>query len=205
MFDKGNFSRALQAIEVSVRDNIFDRLEAAYTQPHRYYHNQSHISECLRLFANHRHQANYPGEVEIALWFHDAIYDPRRSDNEERSAVWISDYLQTNGANTEAIARITDLILATKTHTHLNSIDRQLTIDIDLAILGYSREAFEAYDRAIRQEYAWVREPQYKQARSSVLQGFLQRPRIYSTEAFLDLYEHQARSNLRAKIAELNA
>ena len=64
----------------------YERLRNAYTEPQRYYHTQQHIAECLREFDQARHFARQPAAAELALWFHDAVYDPSRGDNEEQSA-----------------------------------------------------------------------------------------------------------------------
>jgi predicted metal-dependent HD superfamily phosphohydrolase len=182
--------------------NLFDQLAAAYSEAGRYYHTDRHISECLRHFSSFRHLAKRPGEIEVALWFHDAVYDARRQDNEALSAAWATEYLNAERAESGVVNRIAAMILATKTHIAQDS-DTALLLDIDLGILGSHPEAFEAYDRAIRLEYAWVPEAEYRSARAKVLQQFLDRPVLYQTLEFRDRYEAQARSNLEQKIAQL--
>lgn len=205
MFLKSNLCRSLNAIGVQREGDIFERLEVSYGHPSRHYHTSTHISECLTHFSNYRGEAEHPAEVEVAIWFHDAVYDTMKNDNEEQSAAWARNYLSENSANLNTIERIEKLILSTKTHSNLETIDQKWMVDIDLCVLGQSPERFEAYDQAIREEYIWVPEDHYRKARSEILRKFLKSGRIYSTEAFIDLYEKQARINLAAKIRELEA
>ena len=93
-----------------------DRLLASHAGPGRHYHTLQHLSECLTLFAEVAPLAHHPGEVAIALWFHDAIYVPRAPDNEARSAAWAAQALRDAGAAEAAIARIEALIMATAGH-----------------------------------------------------------------------------------------
>ena len=202
MFDRRHFQASLRGIGVKPSYDIFDALLEAYGAKSRHYHNQQHIADSLTCFSAYRHLAIYPHEIEVALWFHDAVYDPRRSDNEELSAQWAARYLLSENADSEVIARIVEMILATQTH-HAKGIDAELLVDVDLSILGASPEAFDAYDQAIRQEYAWVSEDQYRQARCGVLLGFLSRETLYKTAEFRQRYESQARRNLRQKVEEL--
>ena len=81
----------------------------------------------------------------------------------------------------------------------------QPLVDIDLGILGQDAEQFAAYDQAIRREYHWVPEPQYRSGRAAVLRGFLARPNIYHTPTFRQRYEHQARCNLGAALRQLES
>jgi predicted metal-dependent HD superfamily phosphohydrolase len=212
MFSRSHFNASLGTIGIVPKIEVFDELAEAYGQVGRYYHTDRHISECLRQFKGFSHLAKRPGEIEIALWFHDAVYDSRRQDNEALSAEWATQYLNSEGVESgvgvgEASPmanRISAMILATKTHVALDA-DTALLLDIDLGILGSSPEAFEAYDRAIRLEYAWVPELEYRSARAKVLQQFLDRPILYQTLELRDRYEAQARSNLERKILNLNA
>jgi predicted metal-dependent HD superfamily phosphohydrolase len=210
MFSRSCLNDSLEAISVPggfangvvPKINLFDQLAAAYGEAGRHYHTDRHISECLKHFNSFRHLAERPGEIEIALWFHDAVYDARRQDNEVLSAAWATEYLNAERAESGVVDRIAAMILATKNHIAQDS-DTALLLDIDLGILGSNPEAFEAYDRAIQLEYAWVPEAEYRSARAKVLQQFLDRPILYQTREFRDRYEAQARSNLEQKIASL--
>src|SRR3954465_15774143 len=84
----------------------YEALVAAYSQKHRRYHTTAHIEYCLSEFDKARALANEPAEVEIALWFHDAIYDPYASGNEEKSADWACEFLTSKSVKPERIARI---------------------------------------------------------------------------------------------------
>ena len=169
-----------------MRKDILDLLKARYAEPHRRYHTLEHIEHCLREFDPR--QAREPEAVELAIWFHDAVYDTRRSDNEERSAAWLLELMP------EA-KRAAELILATK-HHRASTPDEALLVDVDLAILGQSKERFDRYEKQIREEYAWVPGLLFRRKRRKILRGFLERPFIYGTEAFRAKYEAAARANL---------
>lgn len=203
MFNASQLESALLELGVPQPAQIFEDLQAAYTEPGRFYHSSEHVADCLRLLKRHRELANRPAEVEIAIWFHDAVYDSRRSDNEQASAAWAERYLCSQGVAGSAVERVAEMILATKSHAGPLESDSQLLVDIDLAILGQPLERFEAYDRAIRQEYAWVSDADYREGRYAVLDRFLGRTAIYGTETFRNLYESQARENIARKLVEL--
>lgn len=203
MFNATNLEQALAGIGLQGDQKLFRQLATAYSEDVRYYHNDVHIGNCLTQLQACGNLADRPAEIQLALWFHDAIYDPRQPDNEERSAAWASDYLTRADADQETIARIVNMILGTKHHAP-STVDERLMVDIDLSILGASPVAFEEYDRAIRQEYHWVPAAQYRDARAHVLASFLNRKSIYQTPGFYSQYEDRARANLTRKIAELS-
>jgi predicted metal-dependent HD superfamily phosphohydrolase len=182
---------------------VYCALTTAYAEPHRAYHTAAHLDDCLAELDPARALAVRPDEVELALWFHDALYDPRAADNEERSAAWAADALTAAGVTAEVAARVRELILATKHAAVPTDPDARLLVDIDLAILGRPAEVFDAYDRAIRVEYQWVPEDQYRVGRARILRGFLARPRIYQMDPFHLRLEVVARANLARAIARL--
>ena len=183
---------------------VFDRLLRAYAEPARAYHTATHINDCLDQFDRHRALVSNPDEVEAAIWFHDAVYLPGASDNEARSAELATSALKAAEVSPARIFRIGALILTTQHSEIPSDPDAQLLCDVDLSILGRLPPAFDAYEREIRQEYAWVPEAQYRQARSRILAGFLTRAAIYQTAAFADRYEPQARKNLTRALANLS-
>lgn len=186
--------------EVIARD-----LLTRWSEPHRYYHNLNHLDSCIAGLDAHRGMADDGPSIEAALWFHDAVYDPRAPDNEIRSAALAGEVLKRANVSPGRVDRIEKLILATRTHESDGSADTALLLDLDLAILGASPESYTRYAEAIRQEYAWVAEAEYRHKRVAVLERFLNRTALFLTPAFHQRYETQARQNLAAEIASLAA
>jgi len=175
----------------------------AWAEPQRHYHDQRHLLECLGRWSAWKHLAEQPGEVALALWYHDAVYSPKSTDNELRSAAWAARAMTDAGADAGAVQRVHDLIMATCHKAPAPTRDAELVVDIDLATLGAAPERFEAYDREIRKEYAWVPGFLYRRKRRAVLQAFLDRPRIYATDAAFVELEEPARRNLAAALSRL--
>jgi predicted metal-dependent HD superfamily phosphohydrolase len=172
-----------------------DRLLEAWSGPQRHYHTLRHLHDCLAMFEPAQASALHPAKVEAALWFHDAIYDPRAPDNELRSADWARRELAAAGVAATSCDRVHALVMATRHAVQPAGNDEQLLVDIDLAILGATRERFDEYEVEVREEYAWVPRPIFRHKRRQILAEFLARPRIYSTSAFLR-FESAARENL---------
>jgi predicted metal-dependent HD superfamily phosphohydrolase len=204
MFHQDNLTHTLTKIGAQPPFSIFDKLKHVYTEPGRHYHTEKHIADCLTQLQALRHQATHPAEIAIALWFHDAVYDTRRDDNEEQSAEWAISFLAAVKVKQAISDRIAQLIMVTQKH-HPSDADTALMADIDLSILGAQPHIFEQYDAAIRREYSWVPEQQFRQGRVQVLKSFLERARIYTTASFVEQYEEQARINLRRKIEQLSS
>jgi predicted metal-dependent HD superfamily phosphohydrolase len=182
----------------------FKSLESAYGETARAYHTLEHIGACLEVFATARHLASAPGEIELAIWFHDIVYDTRRVDNEDLSARAAADFCQEAGLARHS-ASVFDMIIATK-HALPDSVaisDTTLLIDVDLSILGADEISFDRYEYQIRQEYAWVPEPDFKRERGRILEAFVARPRIFGTQHFHDLLEARARHNLARSLDRL--
>ncbi len=173
-----------------------------WDEPHRHYHDRRHLAECLLRFDAVRAAAVHPAEVELALWYHDAVLDPRAADNEARSAELAAADMAAAGVPPDAIARIRAAILATRHVVDPPAGDAALTVDIDLGILAAPPERFDAYERDVRAEYAWVPSMIFRHKRRGILKAFLDRPRIYTSGAF-DADEPRARANLARSVARL--
>ena len=202
MFSRASLYASLAGIGAIPHGDLFAELAAAYAQPGRHYHTRRHIGACLRELQRWREIAESANEIAVALWFHDAVYDTHRTDNEARSADWACRYLEAARAPHDVIERIAAMIRATASHL-ADDADTALLIDIDLAILGASPRAFAAYDRAIRAEYAWVPEQEYIPARRRVLAAFLERTTLYQTAPLRECYEARARTNLTRLLKKL--
>lgn len=182
-----------------------DRILARYAEPRRAYHTVQHLEECLGWLDEARHAAEEPASVELALWYHDAVYQPGRDDNERASAGLARLHLEQGGAPAQLIEQVTSLIGWTEHITEPPPGDPALIVDIDLAILGAPPPRYAEYERQIRQEYDWVPLPIFRRQRAALLESFLTRHRIYSTPHLHERLEPQARINLAAAIAKLRA
>lgn len=183
------------------------RLRAQYDGMGHAYHNWAHIQAMLADFERVRAQIANPAAVETAIYFHDAIYVPGSGTNEADSADLMAHWMagRMNAATLEA-AR--DLILATASHVVADlpdvlAADCALLLDMDLAVLGAETAIFEAYDAGIRSEFASVPWEIYRPARRQVMQGFLERERLYLTETFHRSHDRAARENLTRLIHSL--
>lgn len=185
--------------------SIYKDLVVRHSEPHRAYHTLEHIGHCLDEFEQVRHLAANPDAVELALWYHDAIYDTRAKDNEERSAVLVTEMVRNTSLPDNLGQSVANLITATKHTSASTDPDVQLLVDIDLSIFGQSEDKFGEYERQVRKEYEWVTEDAFVAGRSAILKSFLDRPTIYSTQFFRNKYEAQARRNIAKSLARLLA
>ena len=184
---------------------VFEELLSRYSEPHRYYHNLNHIAECLVEFDSARELARDPLAVELAIWFHDAVYDTRGSDNEEKSAELAKWCIEEAGGSSALPQSVIALVVATKTHDSSAHPDAPLLVDVDLSILGQRKERFDQYESQIRHEYDWVAESVFAAKRAQILEGFLARERVYTTQPFFAKYEQAARTNLRDSVRKLRS
>jgi len=176
------------------------RLLAAWSEPQRHYHALAHLQSGLALFDQYHSLATDPEGLEMAWWFHDAIYDPRASDNEQRSADWACAELARAGWDGSARLDVLKArILATRHGAAAapDDDDTRLLLDIDLAILGTPASIYQRYEQQIRREYAHVPRWRYIVGRGRVLRHFLAEPALYQRPELRTRFETAARANLR--------
>ena len=184
-------------------DTTFAELVTRYREPARHYHTLDHVRAVLdRIDAL---WPDAPQALPLAAWLHDIIYDPRAADNEERSADYARALLPTLGVSATTTDETARLILLTRSH-EADADDRagRTLLAADLAILAADAPAYYAYADAIRREYAWVPEPDYRAGRCRILERFLVRPRIFFTTEMAEA-ERMARDNLAREIAWLRS
>jgi predicted metal-dependent HD superfamily phosphohydrolase len=187
---------------------VFDQLVVAYSAPERHYHNLEHLAEMFRVADRLSAHADDPAAVRLAIWFHDAVYDPRAKDNERRSGELAAEQLGRLGVPAATVERVVRLVNVT---AHLASADppadrdAAVLLDADLAILGAAEERYRRYAADVRKEYAFVPEADYRAGRSAVLRQFLARPRIFVHPVTFEEGEARARANLTAELASLAA
>jgi predicted metal-dependent HD superfamily phosphohydrolase len=179
-------------------ERAFANLAARYSCPERHYHTLRHIETMLKLLPE------ASPALALAVWFHDAVYDTHAADNEECSAALAEEMLQALYIPAEVREEVRRLILLTKRHEATeDDFEGRRLLDADLAILGAKEHKYDRYSDAIRREYAWVAEEDYRRGRRRVLEQFLQRKWIYFTEGVRNERESKARANLRREIAVL--
>jgi predicted metal-dependent HD superfamily phosphohydrolase/quercetin dioxygenase-like cupin family protein len=199
--DRWFHSWAELGVPASARlEQVFADLLSRYSEPHRFYHTHQHLAECFETWADLLGQAERPAEVELAIWFHDAVYDTHSNTNEELSSELARDTAAGLGVDTASVRRIQNLIMSTRHADIPVDPDARLLVDTDLAILGADPARFMEYEGQIRQEYAWVPEEVFRERRAGLLQKFLERPYIFSTDLFRLRYEQQARVNIRRSL-----
>ncbi|WP_110975383.1 metal-dependent hydrolase [Acinetobacter sp. WCHAc060042] len=182
-------------LTVSSCEELYGALCSAYSESQRHYHTVQHIVECLEHFHDIKTHLTDALSVELAIWFHDVIYNPQANDNEQQSADYMKQVLESVLV-AEQMEKIYAWILATQAHAPTAHLDLAYLLDIDLAILASNPIRFAEYERQIQQEYAWVEPPLYAQKRQQVLRHFLEIQPLYQTPLFQKRYEHQAKQNL---------
>ncbi|WP_419317830.1 hypothetical protein ACN2C7_15000 [Caulobacter sp. ErkDOM-E] len=179
-----------------------------HSGPDRGYHGWSHPQALLRLFAETEGDLDDPLAVYCAIVLHDVIYEPRRSDNETRSAVLARTMLQ-DVIPGDSLDRAIRLIEATARHAipadlpEGETADMARFLDMDLSILAAPIAAFDAYEAGVRHEYREIPEEAFRQGRAAILEGFLAREALYMSDWGKLRFEAQARENLRRSIAQL--
>ncbi len=176
-----------------------------WSEPHRRYHGIGHLSAVLLFLDEYGAHAADIDAVRLAAWYHDAIYDPQATDNEERSACLAVNELGALGLPSRRVHEVARLVRLTARHDP-NDGDRngELLNDADLMVLGSPPEAYVAYANAIRQEYAHVPDPEFRAGRATVLESLLAAPSLYRL-APLAPAEVLARRNMTAELSLLRA
>jgi predicted metal-dependent HD superfamily phosphohydrolase len=191
---------------IPTASQVFEQLVARYSTPDRAYHNLEHLAEMFDVLDCLVPWIDDPDAVHLAVWFHDAVYDTRAPDNEERSAQLVGELLTPLKVSRPRIDRVAGLVRAT---AHLTSpgppadSDTAALLDADLDILSAMPERYARYARDIRLEYNWVPEADYRRGRAAVLQAFLARPRIFHHACTHEACEERARRNLMGELDTL--
>jgi len=204
--NKGNFSsfkKAWTKIGGTNSETVFELLIEQHQKPKRKYHNITHVSYMLQGFKNACSKIPYNETIEIAIWFHDAIYDPLKEDNEEQSAELAYNQCILNNIEEKIANNIKQLIMATK-HGLIKpkNTEEKIIADLDLAVLGLDFQTFKKYGKAIKEEFTIINEKEYNKIQLKMLNDFLKQKELFHTEYFKNKYEKQARQNLKQAIEE---
>lgn len=176
--------------------SLGERLLACYAEAHRAYHTCTHLRDVLEKL-----EGLDDDRLRLAAWFHDAVYDPRRRDNEECSAGMALRLLVAHGCAAADAAFVADAVRATAGHDGDPAVAPLL--DADLSILAADDASYRAYAAAVRREYAHVPAWMFTRGRAFFLRSLLERTAIYLTPAGIARYEQAARGNIRAELARM--
>ena len=195
----GNFSADLVG-------RTFDNLCTSYSEPHRRYHTLAHLTSLFDCLERHGEEIGDPPRVAFATWYHDVVYDPRRGDNEAKSAERAMKELDALGAGGELRSHVVQLILATKNHmAGGRDYDDDIFLDADFAILGAPDAQYRQYVADVRAEYAHVDDAAWLAGRGAFLKKIAAAPRIFRTGIFEGEYAPQARANIAWELSALEA
>ena len=209
--DEQNFDPTHRWFDLCYRNNIdiniaiamCEKLVDAYSEPNRHYHSMTHVYSCLNLLDGLPVSGQTKDILEFATWFHDYIYDPQSDTNELESAEFASNWLAAQ--NVPYANEVEEIIELTADHGNevLTDDVQQIFYDLDMAILGANSDDYMHYARSIRKEYEHLTDKEYRTGRASFLSAVDKKEAIYKTDAFRDLFELNARENIRSELANL--
>lgn len=204
----GTLASARKSESWSVHDDLVDRILSAYRQPGRHYHTLQHIEHCLTTLDDYRRSGvSGPifskGTAELALWYHDLVYDPKAHNNEELSVAALKEAEAKIPLDPIIVREACSAIMATCHKGVADTALDKVVVDIDLSILSASEEKFDEYERQVRTEYDFVPDEAWIVERTKVMQGFLDRDWVYSFPYFRMRFEGAARANLKRSLDRL--
>ncbi|WP_395373485.1 N-methyl-D-aspartate receptor NMDAR2C subunit [Marinicella sp. W31] len=203
MMNSQRWQQLMRSLQLQGNEDTCTALILAYSESHRHYHTCEHIHASLKHLDATRSLAENSDAIELALWFHDAVYQPYAADNERKSADWAMRFLQANACQQSLVDGVDDLIMVTMHNEEPKTSDQQLILDIDLAILGAPAVVYDQFESNVRKEYRWVPFFLYRKKRKQILYSFLNREHIYHQPFFASKFEDQARHNLNRAIKNL--
>jgi predicted metal-dependent HD superfamily phosphohydrolase len=186
-------------------DEELDAVVGAHRHPTRRYHGVRHITWVVRhVHELADHEPTHDLDTVIAAaFYHDAVYDARATDNEDRSARWAERALPELGWSAARARVVGDLVRLTATHQPDQGSDGAVLVDADLAVLGADPAGYGAYVTGVRVEYVHVSDEAWRTGRAAVLRSFLDRPTVFHTPTGRARWESRARANLAAELATL--
>jgi len=181
------------------------RARAGYAEPHRHYHDERHLDDCLRQLDDIHDLGDRERRfLRWAILWHDAIYDPQRTDNEERSAELAFRELSECGVSASDAAEVAQLIRLTKGHrVETGDSLGALLVSIDLSILGADPDRYSSYVAGVRREYAHVSDEAWRSGRAAMLRRLMESDPLYPDSRFQAALEEQARQNMRDELTQL--
>ncbi len=182
------------------KEALWNEIEQNYSNRNRHYHSLEHLDKMLFYLTKIKAKIQNWETILFALYYHDIIYNSRKSNNEEESAKLAKKRMLEISIPNDIIQQSTAQIIATKKHSISENSDTNYLLDVDLSILGQNWKTYLTYTKNVRKEYAIYPDFLYKPGRKKVLHHFLNMERIFKTDYFYDLFEKQAKENLKREL-----
>ncbi|KAL7307978.1 hypothetical protein TKK_0000068 [Trichogramma kaykai] len=209
-----HWREATQGLDEAASESWLVRVQEAYGDAKRTYHNLETLGEKLAAYAEARDCLKNPRAMLLAIFFQNLDYDPKALDGDPKNLDQFEAFAAEVGIEADSdLAKDTRELLeaATTNSTEAHKIDgvygsedAHYLLDLDMAVLGSSPDKYADYCDKIRGEYSFLSEPMYTALRLKVLQNFLQIPNIFATKEFREKYEEQARTNIKSEIELLS-
>ena len=174
---------------------VWAELREQFGRPNRHYHDETHIAHCLVELDGARDLIGNPDMVELALWFHDAIYEPGDKKNELHSAELFLGYAQ-DALPVVLVKEVYDAILATVHQQQPERNNARFVVDIDLSSFGLPWPEFMADCHALRKEQVNLPDSEFYPGKRKFLRHLIERSNIFFTPYFRQRYEDAARANI---------
>jgi predicted metal-dependent HD superfamily phosphohydrolase len=202
---RSRWALTLQRIEAQgASPCLIDEILGAYGESGRYYHTLEHLRHMFEVYD--RFFSTHSSTHELTFWYHDFFYDPKRSDNEDRSAVLAQRRVEQDLQVPAGVGlKVRDLTLFSHYTRPPSTRDEMVLHDVDLAIFGESADLFGKYEKDIRQEYSFVPEVDYRKGRADILRRFIRDPFYFTPEMCYSSYEDLAKKNIRKSLELLEA
>lgn len=193
----------MQQFNLNVNELTYKSIINKYNENNLAYHNIEHIEYCLNQLDSISIKIESKKEIELAIWFHDIVYNPYGKDNELKSAEMAMEFLVSNNQDDSTVSLVYDLIIATKHSNKAKNPQEQIIMDIDISIFGESSAKYINYSKNIRKEYSLVPLFIYTSKRKEILNSFLSHERLFQSDYFFEKYENNARLNIIEEIKTL--
>ena len=196
----GRWKKLMDTFGFAENEPAYNSILNQYSEAYRAYHNAEHISDCLEKLDLFGEAIKNRNVIELAIWFHDLVYNPYGKHNELKSARAAVDFLKRNGSDEALIREVTGLILATQHTAIATSEEEKIIADIDLSILGAPPDVYDRYSENIRKEYRRIPALIFRKKRKEVLKQFLDRKPLFQIPLFREKFEQQARDNINREL-----
>jgi predicted metal-dependent HD superfamily phosphohydrolase len=189
--------------DLALSQEYWNEIYSAYSSEGRYYHGLEHLRSIFRLTEEEVLSTTDRQALNLAVFYHDIVYDFERKDNERKSADLAIDRLSRAGVDQILIERVEELIMATYGHEYSDDALRNLMIEADVSVIGTDHDTYAKYAENCRREYSMFSDEEYNPVRKQALSHFLNTGSLFVSPKFKERFEANAKRNLQWEIDQL--